>query len=222
MSRTLSLLTKGGISVSIRVLNLDGRVLRPVSPSCAKSKVKHFSAKWLHAQGVEPDRQHGTIVLKDSVRNPPPDRVQTQVYNANGQLLGWIWPEIASRVLEKKQCNLVGTYMQNGPRALIIPRLVSKAATKELRYIESRRTAEAAIQRAFLRDRITEIINNAKNWTDVEEKVDSLLEQHLNEYEKENVLSDIMYIRKKISALEIAIAPDLVEVKHEIAAKLGM
>lgn len=207
--------------MSIRVLDPNGRVMRPISPSNAKNWVEHSRAKWLHVHGFEPNRKHGTIIMKNHVKNPPVDRAQTQMYNADGQLLGWIWPELAERVLNQEWCFLVGSCSPNGPRAVIIPRLVDQdaAAMRELRYIESWRTAEAVIIRDALRSKITTVINTANSWKDIEKRVDTLLQQHLGVSERELVLSDIRLIRKKVAALELAIANDMTAVRHKLVNK---
>lgn len=207
--------------MSIRVLDPDGRVLRPISPSNAKSKVGRSLANWVCAEGFKPNMKRGTIIMKKYTKILPGERVQTQIFNADGQLLGWIWPEVADRVLTRGWCNLVGSRSSFfGPRAVIIPFIMAQDAMKELQHIEARRTTEAVIERDYLRHKIMSVISKATTWNDVEEKVNNVIQQHLGEFEKETVLSDLRFFRRKVVALEIALAPDMSTVRHELLRKL--
>lgn len=85
--------------MSIRVLDRDGRVLRPVSPARAEEWVTHSRARWLVIDGGEPNRRHGTIIVLKTVDNAAEDRPSCHIYNADGELLGWTHPDLINKYL---------------------------------------------------------------------------------------------------------------------------
>ena len=122
--------------MSIRVLDPDGRVMRSVSPANARSWVEHSRARWLHADDVQPNREHGTIILNHPLREPPEERIMTQIFNGDGELLGWLWMDTAELWIRKKRIAQVGASSEDGPRAAILTHVVDPGAMEAIRRIE--------------------------------------------------------------------------------------
>lgn len=201
--------------MSIRVLDPDGRVLRPVSPAKANSWVEHGRARWVHAEGIESNRRRGAIILTHPVEHPPEDRLMVQIYDGDGFFLGWGWPKAATRVLKHKQCLLVGSKTVDGwPRAIIVPRTArnDSVVARELRHIEARGSVNAAIHRDALRD----ALNKGMAGGQLEAYVASLKRTDGRCDEIDRVISGLRYSRRQLSILDIIVDPDTSEIPEQM------
>lgn len=196
--------------MSIRVLDTDGRVLKPVSPGNAFNWVEHSRAKWLHAPGIEPNVKQGTIILIRPVKNPPGERIMTQIFNGDGELLGWLWPDVTRRLIEKGAIKQVGSSSGDGPRAAILPRVVDSEIMGDIRRIEGWRIAEGLQDRACFRVEIERMmrIKNLKG-AGLEDAILGKAKLFFGKKGKEMALEEIRGIRRRVAAMEIAISPDM-------------
>ncbi|MDA8335010.1 MAG: hypothetical protein M0Z41_08495 [Peptococcaceae bacterium] len=203
----------------IRVLDPEGRVLRSVSPAKAISWVEHGRAKWLHAEGIEPNKKVGTVILLRQVQAPPEERPLAQLYDGDGVFLGCIKPEWAGWVLEHKPCSLVGTLGPDGwPRALIAHRVAQDdpIVISELRHIEARRTVNAVVRRDALRQSITDVVSRCSTGDQVEVEVERLLRDYLGPDRKDIMLSDLRSVCRKAAALNVALDSDAADLRTKL------
>lgn len=112
--------------MGIRVLDPDGRPLRPMSRSTAASKVARGDARWLHAEGIAPDVHWGTIVLVRPVVAPPPNRDVVQVFGPAGEAVGWVPPAWAEHTVAARRAIPVGAGGEPQTlHAIIVPGLTT-------------------------------------------------------------------------------------------------
>jgi hypothetical protein len=203
----------------IRVLDPDGRVTRTVSPANARSWVENARARWLHANDVQPNREYGTIVLSHQLKELPEERVMTQIFNGDGELLGWLWMDTSELWIRKKRITQVGASSEDGPRAAILPHVVAPQAMQAIRRIEGWRIAEGLKARAAVR---TEIESAMSTMADerLENMILAAVHQRLGKDEADLVLKDLKEIRRRIVAMEIALAPDMADIRQELAYKI--
>jgi hypothetical protein len=217
--------------MSIRVLDRYAGHYGSMPPAKAARQVDMGIAEWLRADGIEPNRQIGTIRCLRRIKNipePPDDpedkQRQTQVYDGDGVFLGWMGPTAAARVVERGWAAVVGEGTALGrPRAIIIPRIAKHepVVISELRRIEAMRTIRAVERRDALRQDIIRAVATALMWDDVETLVADGLQSHMyGEGETRAVLADIRTLRRKVAAVELALAPDNEDIRQELAGKL--
>ena len=198
----------------IRVLDPDGRVCKPMRRGQAVREVDRKRAEWLCAAGVEPNKEHGTIILTRPVREPSPERVMTQIYNGDGELLGWLWPDVAELWVRKGAISQVGTSSEDGPRAAILPRVVDPKAMAAIRRIEGWRIAEGLRVRAELRLEIQRLMKHLKGDA-LEDAIVEKVRLYLGRG-ADLALEELRGIRRRITAMEFALAPDMTAVRHEL------
>lgn len=215
----------------IRVLDRYAGHYGSMPPAKAARQVDKGIAQWLHAEGIQPNRHIGTIRCLRRMRNiqePPDDpedkRLQTQVYDGDGVFLGWIGPTAGAQVVDRGWAAVVGDCPAlEHPRAIIIPRIAKHdpAVISELRRLEARHTIQAVERRDALRRDIIRAVATALSWDDVETLVAGGVQKHMyGEDETRAVLADIRSLRRKVAAVELALAPDNEAIRQELAGKL--
>jgi hypothetical protein len=205
--------------MSIRVLDPNGRTIRSVSSAKAHSWVEHARARWLHADDVQPNRERGTIILNCALKELPEERVMTQIFNGDGELLGWLWMDTSELWIRKKRMAQVGASSEDGPRAAILPHVVDPRAMDAIRRIEGWRIAEGLKARAAVRAEI-ESAMSAMAGEQLEDMILSAVSMRLGKGEADLVLKDLREMRRRIVAMEIALAPDMADVRQELAYKI--
>jgi hypothetical protein len=205
--------------MSIRVLDPDGRVIWSVSSTKGHNWVEHARARWLHAQGVQPNRKNGTIILSHQPRELPEEKVMTQIYNGDGELLGWLWMDTSELWIRKKRIAQVGTSSEDGPRAAILPHVVDPRAMEAIRRIEGWRIAEGLKARAVVRAEIESAMSTMAG-EQLEDMILAEVSMRLGKDEADLVLKDLKEMRRRIVAMEIALAPDMADVRQELAYKI--
>ena len=205
--------------MSIRVLDPDGRVIRSVSSAKAHSWVEHARARWLHADEVQPNREHGTIILNCPLKELPEERVMTQIFNGDGELLGWLWMDTSELWIRKKRIAQVGASSEDGPRAAILPHVVDPRAMEAIRRIEGWRIAEGLKARAAVRAEIESAMSTMAG-EQLEDMILAEVSMRLGKDEADLVLKDLKEMRRRIVAMEIALAPDMADVRQELAYKI--
>jgi len=207
--------------MSIRVLDLVGRVCRPLSVKKAVREVARKHANWLHSEGVEPNQQHGTIILSRQLKEQPTERAMAQLYNGDGQLLMWIWPEVAGTYLRRGLVSLVGECSPSGPRAVMVPHCVSHEVMTEICHYEYWGTAMAVEQRATMRVVIEKALQNRFSEWYVEKLVEEKLKSFFKKgHQVEAGLHEIRKARRQLAALELALAPDCAGIRIKLAEQL--
>ncbi len=203
----------------IRVLDPDGRVTRSVSPANARNWVERSRARWLHADKVQPNREHGTIILNCPLKELPEERVMTQIFNGDGELLGWLWMDTSELWIRKKRIAQVGASSEDGPRAAILPHVVDPRAMEAIRRIEGWRIAEGLKARAAVRAEIESVMSTMAG-EQLENMILATVYQRLGKSEADLALKDLKEMRRRIVAMEIALAPDMADVRQELAYKI--
>jgi hypothetical protein len=205
--------------MSIRVLDPDGRAIRSVSSAKAHSWVEHARARWLHADEVQPNREHGTIILNCALKELPEERVMTQIFNGDGELLGWLWMDTSELWIRKKRIAQVGASSEDGPRAAILPHVVGSSAMQAIRRIEGWRIAEGLKARAAVRAEIESAMSTMTG-EQLENMILAEVRIRLGKDEADLVLKDLKEMRRRIVSMEIALAPDMADVRQELAYKI--
>jgi hypothetical protein len=192
--------------------------MRSVSPTKAENWVKHSRARWVHAPEVEPNKQRGTIILTHPVAEQPAERFETQIYNGDGELLGYLHMEMAGLYIRKGQIAQVGTATEDGPRAAILPHTVDSVAMEAIRRIEGWRISEGLKARAAVRREIEKEMSTLSG-EKLESKILESVLQRLGKDEAELALSDLRGMRRRIVAMEMALAPDLADIRRLLILK---
>ncbi|WP_264844391.1 hypothetical protein [Caldinitratiruptor microaerophilus] len=196
--------------MSIRVLDPHGRPLTPVPPKKAVGKVDLGDAVWLHVDGVDPDPHHGTIVLTHPVDRPPAPRPLVQLFNADGQLLGWVSREVALHYVRREALRVVGHPPPGELHAVILPRPATPEALKEIRRIIARRAAERTLDRHTIRNEILRILREGGAWAEVEQAVEALATERLvSSTSASAAVEDLRRFARQLAALDLATASDL-------------
>ena len=203
----------------IRVLDPDGRVTRTVSPANARSWVERSRARWLHANDVQPNREYGTIILSQQLKELPEERIMTQIFNGDGELLGWLWMDTSELWIRKKRIAQVGNSSEDGPRAAILPHVVDPGAMEAIRRIEGWRIAEGLKARAAVRAEIERAMPKLAG-EQLEKMILAMVYRRFGRDETDLVLKDLKDLRRQIVAMEIALAPDMADVRQELAYKI--
>ncbi|HEY8414825.1 MAG TPA: hypothetical protein VIK99_03535 [Thermaerobacter sp.] len=138
--------------MSCLVLDARGIPLpRPMSPSQARREVRNGAARWVHAEGIEPNPRFGTVQYNRSVAQAQ-EQGNVVVLHADGVPLGWIQPAFARRYMRDGRWMAVGELRADGtPRAVILPALLSPFQLAELVRLEGWLALKQATMVAIVR-----------------------------------------------------------------------
>jgi hypothetical protein len=189
--------------------------MRPVSPAKAENWVEYSRACWVHAPEVEPNKQRGTIIRTHPVAEQPTERFETQIYNGDGEFLGYLHMEMAGLYIRKRQIAQIGTSTEDGPRAAILLHTVGPEAMEAIRRIEGWRISEGLKARAAVRREIEKEMSTLSG-EKLESKILESVLQRLGKSEAELALSALRGMRMWIVALEMALAPDLADIRRRL------
>ncbi len=218
--------------MSIRVLDPRGRPLRPVSPKKAAGMVERGRARWLHAPGVDPDRDHGTVCVLHPVEPEPERRRLAQVFDADGVFLACLdrfalrYSIAASRV----DALVVGDSAEYNAVMLAAP--ATREVKAEIRRVRARQAGVAALERERIRDALLAAVRPCDRaasddeavlrWRQAEEAIQALAAMRaLSRGAEALALRELDRLRRQVGRLDLAIAADMAEVAAALARGLA-
>lgn len=207
--------------MSIRVLDPQGRPLRPVSRRKAAEKVRRGDARWLHAPEVPPDRLWGCIVMCHPVSPEPEPPPAVQVFDADGVLLGWVSRAAVRRHRLGERAAVLGS-PAGEPHALVLQERADPQALAEVRRLEARRVAWGAEERERLREAVLAAVRGGGAWQEVEEAILALAARRLVRPGAGHLaLEEVRRFRRLVERLDLAAAPDLGPVRAALGRGRG-
>jgi hypothetical protein len=184
-------------------------------PKKAAHEVERHRAVWLHVKDVQPNGERGTIVLNCRLNETPEERIMTQIFNGDGEFLGWLHMDTAELWIRKGRIAQVGASTEDGPRAAILPHVVDRKAMEAIRHTEGYRIAKGLKARAVVRREIEEAMESLSG-DQLENTILSAVRLRLGKGEADLVLADLRNMRRRIVSLEIALAPDMAGVRQRL------
>ncbi|MDA8336054.1 MAG: hypothetical protein M0Z41_13905 [Peptococcaceae bacterium] len=207
--------------MSIRVIDLAGRVCHPIPPKQAAREIERDQAHWVHADGIEPNILKGTIQLTRPMKDPPDSNRQTQVLDGDGIFLVWIWAPAAGRLVSQHMAEMIGAESEAGyPQTILVPRLArhEPEVIAALTRLEAMRAIDSVAARDQLRHQINYALSTCRTWDEVEARVEWLLEQCLHSpADNQVVLAQLRILRRKLRNLDLALAPDMEYIREQLA-----